>query len=230
MTQLTDNKPALTGNMLKLLAAVTMTIDHIGVILFPTVMVLRVIGRMAMPIFAYMIAEGCYYTRSKLRYFLLVLALGVVCQTVYVVVANDWYLCMPISFALSILTVSALDAAIKKRSLLWAAAAALCVGGVWVLTQRVQLDYGFWGCMLPVCSYLPRLLPKADRRAPVLGLTVGLCLLSMASGVWQWWSLLAVPPLLLYSGKRGKWKMKYFFYIFYPAHLAILQGVAWLLK
>ena len=42
-------------------------------------------------------------------------------------------------------------------------------------------------------------------------------------------ALLALPLLMLYSGRRGKWNMKYFFYIFYPAHLAILQGIAWLL-
>jgi hypothetical protein len=45
----------------------------------------------------------------------------------------------------------------------------------------------------------------------------------------QVYSLLSLPVLMCYSGKRGKWKMKYFFYIFYPIHLAALEGLHMLL-
>lgn len=48
----------LSGNQLKIIAMITMLIDHIGVNLFPSVTILRVIGRLSFPIFAYMIAEG----------------------------------------------------------------------------------------------------------------------------------------------------------------------------
>ena len=48
----------LTSNQLKLLALVTMTVDHVGVQLFPRVLWLRMVGRLALPIYAYMIAEG----------------------------------------------------------------------------------------------------------------------------------------------------------------------------
>ena len=57
--------PGLTGNQLKLIALITMTIDHIGFMLLPQVKILRAIGRIAFPIFAYMIAEGCQYTRNR---------------------------------------------------------------------------------------------------------------------------------------------------------------------
>lgn len=230
METLRKSRPELSGNALKILAAVTMTVDHIGMLFFPRQMLWRIIGRLAMPIFAFMIAEGCHYTRSKLRYFLMVLGLGVLCQTVYVVVAQDWYLCMPISFAMSILLCWALELTIKKRSLLYGAALAVGIGSVYLLTRRMHLDYGFWGCMLAVFSYLPRVVKPEARRLPVLFLGIGLVILSMNRAAVQWYSLLAVPLLLLYSGKRGKWKMKYFFYIFYPAHLAILQAIAWLVK
>jgi hypothetical protein len=46
------------------------------------------------------------------------------------------------------------------------------------------------------------------------------------NGLCEWYSLIAVPILLLYNGERGKYNLKYFFYIFYPAHLVILQGIA----
>jgi hypothetical protein len=41
----------------------------------------------------------------------------------------------------------------------------------------------------------------------------------------QGYCLLALPLLSLYSGKRGKWKLRYFFYLFYPIHLAVLEGI-----
>ena len=54
----------LTNNQLKLIALVTMTLDHIGVVLFPQAQWLRIVGRLAFPIFAYMIAEGCRHTAN----------------------------------------------------------------------------------------------------------------------------------------------------------------------
>ena len=68
-------KPQLTSNELKLFALVVMTVDHIGALLLPQYSVLRIIGRLAFPIFAYMIAEGCAHTSSRLRYFLTILCL-----------------------------------------------------------------------------------------------------------------------------------------------------------
>ena len=219
----------LSGNWLKIIAAVTMLIDHTGYIFFPSQILWRVIGRIAMPIFAFMIAEGCCHTRSKVRYFLRVLGLGLLCQTVYVAFAGGWELCMPVNFSLSILLVCTLERAVKARSWLWALLFALIMTLVYLLNKVIILDYGFWGCMLPLFCCLPRLLGREERWLRVLTLGIGMVLLSMNSSIWQWYSLMALPLLLLYSGKRGKVKMKYFFYIFYPAHLAILQGIAWLL-
>ena len=54
----------LTGNQLKLFAVIVMTIDHIGAVLYPSVLWLRIVGRLAYPIFAYMIAEGCAHTHA----------------------------------------------------------------------------------------------------------------------------------------------------------------------
>lgn len=62
-----STRGGLDATALKLIGVVTMTIDHIGYILFPNLAVLRIIGRLAYPIFAYLIAEGCTYSRHKAK-------------------------------------------------------------------------------------------------------------------------------------------------------------------
>ena len=57
----------------------------------------------------------------------------------------------------------------------------------------------------------------------------GLCLLAYDCEAIQWWSLLAIPLLALYNGQRGRWKMKWFFYLFYPLHLVIIYGISQLM-
>ena len=73
----------LSGNTLKIIALIAMTLDHLCLLVFPEMQWFRIIGRIAMPIFAYMIAEGCRYTKNKVKYFLMVFVLGVICQVVY---------------------------------------------------------------------------------------------------------------------------------------------------
>jgi len=61
-------KIGLTNNQLKVIAMVTMTVDHVGFLLFPRLLLLRCIGRLAFPIYAYMVAEGCSHTKSLPKY------------------------------------------------------------------------------------------------------------------------------------------------------------------
>ena len=58
----------LSGNMLKFIAAFTMVIDHLGFFIFKDVLIFRIIGRITFPIFSYLIAEGCRYTKNKIVY------------------------------------------------------------------------------------------------------------------------------------------------------------------
>ena len=61
----------LSGSTIKIIACILMAIDHIGYHLYPEITILRIIGRLSMPLFAFFIAEGCYYTKNKLKHFLL---------------------------------------------------------------------------------------------------------------------------------------------------------------
>lgn len=221
----------LNGNHLKLIAAFTMLLDHAGILLFPKVTLLRILGRLAYPIFAFMIAEGCRYTRNKARYFLLVFGLGAACQIVYYFFSGDTYLNILLTFSCSILLIYALQASYAAKSwqkqMLWSGL--FCVGflTVYALDRLITIDYGFWGVMAPVFVSFAY-LRKFPHWASVLLLGTALVLLGADLGGIQHYALLSLPLLLLYSGARGKYRMKYFFYIFYPVHLAVLQGIAML--
>ena len=229
-----ENKGILNGNHLKLIAAFTMLLDHAGILLFPRLEILRILGRIAFPIFAFMIAEGCRYTRNKLRYFLMVFGLGVACQLVYYVTCGDTYLNILLTFSCAILLIYLLQAAGRtqnwKQQFLWSAIFAAGVFLALGMTQILTIDYGFWGIMTPVFAAFSLGKGKTGSKLPVLMTAVGLIFLGADLGGIQHYALLAIPLLLLYNGQRGKANLKYFFYIFYPVHLAVLQGIAWLVR
>ena len=246
MLNLATNKYGLSGNALKILAAVTMLIDHIGMMLFPAATILRIIGRLSFPIFSFMIAEGCAHTKNKLRYFLSVFALGAICQLVLYLQRGNAKMCVLITFSVSIIVVyilqllkSALFAPKKSfiKCSLTVCLFMLTVLGVYFLNRLISIDYGFWGCMAPAFASVFK--KPASATSPVWSkldnnlfhtAMFGICLtaLSINYGKIQPYCLLALPFLMLYSGRRGILKMKYFFYIFYPLHLALLEGISYL--
>lgn len=222
----------LTGNQLKLLALVLMTIDHIGAYLLPHILILRCIGRLAMPIFAWMIAEGCHYTKNRLRYLLTLLGVGAVCQIAAYGFGHSLHMCIMITFSLSVLLIFSGEYAAKKKNFL-----SLCLmGGAFCLCfvmcillpgklSGFQVDYGLAGVLLPLFIY-----SGSTKEQKLLLCAAGLSMLAIADGVFiQWFSLLSVPILALYNGKRGKIKLKYLFYIYYPAHLGLIHLMGWLL-
>ena len=217
--------PGLTGNQLKLIALITMTIDHIGVSLLPQYTVLRIIGRLAFPIFAWMIAEGCRYTRNRRKYLLSMWGLASICQIVYFFAMGSLYMCVLVTFGLSIGLIYLVDWA-KNRSNGARMTALAAILGVFFLARVLPdliprtdygIDYGLWGVLLPVLVYFGK-----DKEEKLRNFAFGQVLLALGSGSLQWFSLATVPLLALYNGKRGKRKMKYLFYIYYPAHLVVI--------
>ena len=100
----------LSGNMLKIIAAGAMFLDHLGLMFFPGNEIFRILGRLAFPIFAFMIAEGSKYTRNRLRYFGQLFGLATVCQAVYFLVDGSLYLSVLFTFSLSLGMIFALQA------------------------------------------------------------------------------------------------------------------------
>lgn len=216
----------LTGNALKILAAIFMTIDHIGVILFPRVLILRIIGRLALPIYAFMIAEGCKYTRNRQKYFGMVFGLGALCQTVYYFFDGSLYFSILITFSLSILMIYAMQYWKQKKTVLSGLVFGSSVLIVYALNRHFTIDYGFWGCMLPVFAALPHGTERDSLPMNTAMLGIGLVFLGLSTDLIQCLALLALPLLFAYNGKRGTMNLKYFFYIFYPTHLVLLEGIA----
>ena len=223
-----NTRHGLSGNALKIIAMVAMLIDHIGFYLFPEVMVLRVIGRLAFPIFAYMIAEGWRYTHHRLRYFLTVLGVGLLCQVAITVAEGDFYMNILITFALAIaacyLSEILLHGTALSLRILSAAALALIAFSVFVLPRIVSaldFDYGTVGVLLPPLLYHIR-----GQRWKLLATALALSAFAIGAHPVKWFALLAIPLLALYNGRRGRAKFKYLFYVFYPAHL----GILWLIS
>lgn len=235
------------ANTIKFLAAALMVIDHVGLLFFPTMPVFRWLGRLSLPLFAFAVSEGCRYTKNKTKHFALLFGLAALCQIVYYVAMESLYMCILVTFSLSVLTIYALqyckkqlfDGKILKDKVLSVSVLAVTIFLVWRVCGVLEIDYGFWGCMLPVFASLldfrgienvPHSLQQCDcLPARVACMGIGLLLLSLFShSSMQFFSLCALPILLVYNGKKGTLNTKYFFYIFYPAHLAILQVLAWI--
>lgn len=231
-----------TGNQLKILALLTMTCDHVGKQLLPQYPILQIIGRLAFPIFAYMIAEGCKYTKNRKRYLGTMAGMALICQIVYAVAMGSLYQCVLVTFSLSILLIYALDYAVENSAgrqqesglenntkKVWLVPAVVFAGIAFISIclpkilshTDFMIDYGIWGILLPVLVYM------ADtRQRKLLMIAAGLSLLAISLGGIQWYSLLSLIVLFLYNGKRGKARLKNIFYIYYPLHLVVIYVIS----
>ncbi len=227
-----------TGNQLKLFALLVMTVDHIGGMLVPHGTMLyyicRILGRLAMPIFAWMIAEGCRYTKNRLRYLLTLLGFGVLSQMQEAVFGNALRMCILITFSMSVILIYTLEYAIKRKTFFSQCLLCGCFGVICYICvflpgdlprTGLSVDYGIFGVLLPVLIYIGH-----SKQEKLLSAACGLVALAISNGWIQWFALLSLPLLALYNGKKGKCRLKYLFYIYYPAHRGTLFVISVLLS
>ena len=133
---------------LKIIALVFMFIDHSGKMLFPTVPEMRILGRIAFPIYAWCMIVGFHYTRSVPRYLLRILIVGILSQPLYMV-ALDHAWNQPNIFLTLFLGLCALWGIREKKygSRYWAPAAAL------ILATVLGADYRWQGVLLFIMLY-----------------------------------------------------------------------------
>ena len=226
-------KKGLNGNLIKILAIIFMTIDHVGLVLFENNLILRSIGRLSYPLFAFMLAEGCFYTKNKLKHFLLVFILALVCQITVFVYSGEVQHNILITFSMAILVIYAYQVFENNKTFISSFPLVISILVVYGLnyiipsftkTKGFNLDYRFMGAMLPLLIYMFK-----DFRLKLLVTAIGLVLLSLELGSIQWFSLLSLIILSFYDGKKGKLKLKYMFYIYYPLHLLLIYGISLIL-
>lgn len=231
MQTLSEQK-GLSGAAIKWLALITMTIDHIGVLFFPNVTLLRVIGRLAFPLYGYMIAEGCVYTHDKRAYLLRTASLAFLCQIVYYFAEGSLYMCVLVTFSLAIAWIIAIEKAKDNPSpqtyitaiLISTAIVFVCVGLPALLPGTdFSVDYGIFGVVYVVCVYLGR--TKNEKLFLSAASLVCVALTSPLSLELQIFGLLSLIPLYFYNDSRGKYNIKWLFYLYYPVHLVVLEGL-----
>lgn len=141
----------LDTGFLKALALVFMLIDHLGASLFPKILELRVIGRMAFPLYAWCLVVGSVKTRSPIRYGLRLLLLAVLSQPLYMMALNHTWADMNILFTLCIALISIQGIRLRwNGSQFWTPA--LC----FLLLSVLKVDYGWKGIAFILILYFSR--------------------------------------------------------------------------
>lgn len=232
--------------LIRLIAFASMAIDHAGKMLFPQIPVLRLIGRLAFPLFAYLIAVGAVYTRDPLRYLSRVVTLALISQPLYALALGHEAPAMyAVPFSLHPLRAacSFYMGSWQKPSILLSLALGLalliCLRkgqfmlalGLYVFCERFSgsLDYGIHGIRLMLLFYALCEHPLCSLAATLSYLLLvwakgtGYSLLGFPFGM----QIYALPALLLvHLPLSSRLKLpRLVAYGFYPAHLALLALV-----
>lgn len=221
---------SMTGSALKLLAVVSMVVDHVGMFVFRNneafqqvlctlgsreitpYFLMRAFGRLAFPIFAFLIVEGFVHTRDRFKYGRNLLLFALISELPWNLIhAGTWnYPTQNVFFTLFLGYMGLCCMSYWKEEPMKKVVGLLLLLAV---SFKFRADYGYRGFAFILMLY-------ALRDSLLLKSVIGCCMLPGA-----WMPGLAFIPIALYNGKRGfiqgAWG-KYCFYAFYPVHLMIL--------
>lgn len=230
-------RSGLSGSTLKIIAMVTMLIDHIAAAVLLRLLldmqnhmtnmeaynrlvvvyqVMRAIGRIAFPIYCFLLVEGFQKTRNLGKYILRLAIFAVIAEVPFDLcftsqpVSLDYQSVM-LTLLIGVLTmwgVSLLEKHVQNRLLMVSGSAVIILIGA-AAAELLHTDYGYMGVICIMVIYVLR-------RVRWLQITGG-CLIFL----WEIWAPIAFIPIAFYNGKRGL-KLKYLFYLFYPVHLLLL--------
>ncbi len=255
----------MTWNVVKLIAIVAMTIDHAATlpiqmflldhfdiplsVTFPIIQMMHLIGRIAFPIFAYGIAQGCMYTKNQKKYLLRLLVFALLSEIPFSL-ALQQSVRFGMTNVIFTLLLGALGCVAWKffRERKKSGAAVFVIAVFALLAEIAHTDYGGMGVLCVVLPYM--CLPNKKWSLLCLaGLMAFLYLIttqfnSFSEGIrWLLLDQSTVYPLLqvffawlgvalltLYRGKSGNTRLKWSFYVYYPAHLLAFCGLYLVLK
>ena len=231
-----ENK-GLTGSTLKIIAMVTMLIDHIAAVVltrlyltgglsyggYGVILALRLVGRIAFPIYCFLLVEGFLRTRDVKKYLLRMVAFAFITEVPYDLaltgqVMNFGYQNVMFTMAIGLVALYGLKKVEEMKASKWlqlllqivVVAVAACVAAV------CKTDYS-WGGIVCICVIY--LFKASNARKLLLGNAVLIMMSTLEVA-----ALVAVPLVGAYNGKRGM-KLKYLFYAFYPMHLLLLYVI-----
>lgn len=243
-------KKGLNSNALKMIAIIAMTIDHIAWLVFPDYphevlpVILHIIGRLTCPIMCYFIAEGYHYTKNIRKYTCRLFVFAVISHFAYIFASADfvdWKSFIPFYYG-NIL---------NQTSVIWPLAWGLVMLRIvnsekipkqWVKIALILLIClvtfpSDWSCIASLCI-LAFGTNRGKLRTQSMWLIIYVAIyatvycfaIDRVYGLVQMGVVLAIPFIKLYNGERGKNPrvnkiMKWFFYIYYPLHLAILGTI-----
>lgn len=241
-----QKRKILNANQLKLIAIIAMTVDHIAWAMFdgyPTALlplVMHIIGRLTCPIMCYFIAEGYHYTRNINKYTLRLFIFALISHFAYIFASNDFVdfrSFIPFYYG----------SFLNQTSVMWSLAWGLVMLRI-ADSKRIKLINKVllviliciitlpsdWSCIAALCIMAIG-TNRDDFRKQMFWMIFYVALYSLVYffaidkvyGVLQMGVVFSIPVIAMYNGSRGKNPkfnkfMKWFFYIFYPAHLFII--------
>lgn len=220
----------MSGFALKLLAVITMVIDHIGFLFFPESIVFRLIGRISFPLFAFLVAVGFTHTKNVHLYLRRLTFFAVISQIPFVyfeTLAGNINPGLNILFTLTVGVLTLL--CITKIKNIYAQIGIVLAS--LALAYFLPFSYGVYGVLCVLGSYL--FLQSKKQGFITLTLlpfleTARLFILNIF--FLQFFAALSIIPIYYYNGKQGYKISKWIFYWFYPLHLVILSALFLLLR
>jgi len=220
----------MSAFQIKLLALITMVIDHVGVFLFPDIQLLRMIGRISFPLFAWLIANGAMHTKNINNYLKRLLMFAIISQIPFIlamrlVEPNFWELNILFTLAIGLMAILLF----QKIDNLYLKILNIVL--LFIITYYLKVDYGVMG----VASVLAFYVFKNEMHIIISQTVIFFSelmivwLLMLPAGMWEivtsnhYYQPLAIMSLIfifLYNKKEGA-KMKYFFYVFYPMQFVV---------
>jgi len=216
----------MSSFVLKIVAIISMIIDHTSFALYGGFSPWNYLGRFAFPIFAFQIAQGFQHTSNVKKYALRLFFFALVSQipfSFFLYTITGEFLTLNIFFTLlfGLLAIYVFEKCSNKVIGCFA-----CIGFA-ILASLLHTDYGYYGVLAIFLFYVLR-NHKVWMSLSFVGLTIIKYIPSWLATDFYYPNLLlflftslAIVPILFYNNKQGK-KMKYFFYAFYPCHLLLL--------
>lgn len=205
------------GDYLKLIAMITMLIDHVGAYFFPELIFLRIIGRLSFPIFCYFIVQGYTRTSNLFKYVKRLMIFFIISQIPYFLLSNK--LNVLFTFLISIFVIYIYDLLKSKFSNYYDFAIIFIFMIVYIFSFFIPFDYGFYGVLLIFILYRFKEF-KLKRNIFILILTIMYSL--VFNSHIQLFSLISLF-LIDVNIENANFRLnRYFSYVFYPLHLVLI--------